>query len=112
MDRLFYLAMMGLMMALFTGCTSGNSSSPPLVATAATTSDPTAVVPTVPIQRSNSQTTTTDATMPVLIATAVPTATAATEPINWLATVTVDGTSYVLGDPNAPIRLVDYSDFL
>jgi protein-disulfide isomerase len=120
MDRLFYLAMMGLMMTLFTGCTmAGSSSSPPLVATgdqgdatAAAVLEPTAAAPTVPMQSSSSQTTTTDATMPVLVATAVPTATAATESTNWLATVTVDGTSYILGNPNAPIRLVDYSDFL
>jgi protein-disulfide isomerase len=117
MNRLFFRAMMGLMMTLFTGCTmAGSSSSPPLVATgdqgvatAAIILEPTA---TVPMQSSSNQTTTTDATMPVLVATAVPTATAATKSTNWLATVTVDGTSYILGNPNAPIRLVDYSDFL
>jgi protein-disulfide isomerase len=101
MDRLFYLAMMGLMMTLFTGCTmAGRPSSPTTVAidNQAIATTATVPVPAVPTQSSNSQTTTTAAS--------------ATEPTNWLATVTVDGTSYILGNPKAPIRLVEYSDFL
>jgi len=31
---------------------------------------------------------------------------------DWLTTVTVDGDYYVLGNPAAPVRLLDYSDFL
>ena len=52
----------------------------------------------------------------VLVATATPPAEpgvdATTEVIDWLSTVTVDGDYYILGNPNAPIRLIDYSDFL
>ena len=32
-------------------------------------------------------------------------------PTDWLTTVTVEGDYYVLGNPAAPVRLVDYSDF-
>jgi hypothetical protein len=31
---------------------------------------------------------------------------------DWLTTVTVVGDYYILGNPDAPIRLVDYGDFL
>ncbi len=31
---------------------------------------------------------------------------------DWTETATVDGDYYVLGNPAAPIRLVDYSDFM
>lgn len=56
------------------------------------------------------------AATPVLVATSTPivaeaTATPTPTP-DWLSTVTVEGEFYVLGNPNAPIRLVDYSDFL
>lgn len=33
-------------------------------------------------------------------------------PADWLNTVTPDGDYYVLGNPAAPVRLLDYSDFL
>lgn len=33
-------------------------------------------------------------------------------PVDWTETVTVEGDYYVLGNPAAPIRLIDYSDFL
>ncbi|MEZ4859908.1 MAG: hypothetical protein R3C14_01300 [Caldilineaceae bacterium] len=64
------------------------------------------------------------ADLPAITPTAVPTAIAATEPtallvptatnagVDWLATVTVEGDYYILGNPAAPIRLIDYSDFL
>lgn len=32
--------------------------------------------------------------------------------VNWTQTASVDGDFYILGNPAAPIRLVDYSDFL
>jgi protein-disulfide isomerase len=31
---------------------------------------------------------------------------------DWAVTATVDGDLYVLGNPDAPIRFIDYSDFL
>ncbi len=31
---------------------------------------------------------------------------------DWLTTVSVVGDYYVLGNPAAPVRLIDYSDFL
>jgi hypothetical protein len=34
------------------------------------------------------------------------------ETSDWSHTATVDGDLYVLGNPAAPIRLIDYSDFL
>ena len=50
------------------------------------------------------------------IATITPTATAAAiegaEVVDWLQVAGKEGDLYVLGNPNAPIRLVDYSDFL
>jgi hypothetical protein len=35
-----------------------------------------------------------------------------TVPVDWTETVTVEGDFYVLGNPAAPILLIDYSDFL
>ncbi len=34
------------------------------------------------------------------------------ESVDWLQVASKEGDLYVLGNPNAPIRLVDYSDFL
>lgn len=36
----------------------------------------------------------------------------ATAPTSWSEVATVEGDYYVLGNPAAPIRLVDFSDFL
>jgi hypothetical protein len=49
-----------------------------------------------------------------------PTATAIAEvatnpanaPTDWATTATLEGDYYVLGNPAAPVRLIDYSDFL
>ncbi|MBI1299326.1 hypothetical protein GC175_30715 [bacterium] len=41
-----------------------------------------------------------------------PTETAVPEPEDWTETVTVDGDLFLRGNPAAPIRLVDYSDFM
>jgi hypothetical protein len=32
--------------------------------------------------------------------------------VDWLRTASVEGGLYVLGNPAAPLRLTDYSDFL
>jgi len=63
-------------------------------------------------QSSQEPTDTSEITAPVLIATVVPTATAENAPVDWLATASREGNVYILGNPNAPIRLNDYSDFL
>ena len=33
-------------------------------------------------------------------------------PANWLQTAAVEGDYFVLGNPDAPVRILDYSDFL
>jgi protein-disulfide isomerase len=43
---------------------------------------------------------------------ATPSPEVADEPTDWTQTVFVEGDFYVRGNPAAPIRLVDYSDFL
>jgi hypothetical protein len=35
----------------------------------------------------------------------------ATPPPNWLKSASIEGDYYLLGNPAAPVRLVDYSDF-
>ena len=47
-------------------------------------------------------------------ATVAPTGvvTAATPSTDWVNTASVDGDFYVRGNPSAPIRLIDFSDFL
>lgn len=34
------------------------------------------------------------------------------ETVDWTSTASIEGDYYVRGNPNAPIRLIDYSDFL
>jgi len=51
----------------------------------------------------------------VAAATVAPTAaltTAITTMTDWVNTASVDGDFFVRGNPSAPIRMVDYSDFL
>jgi outer membrane biosynthesis protein TonB len=43
---------------------------------------------------------------------AEPTETPVPEAVDWTETVTVDGDLFIRGNPAAPIRLVDYSDFM
>ena len=53
---------------------------------------------------------------PIATKTAAPLDTPTPEPVaelvDWTTTASVDGDHYVLGNPNAPIRLIDFSDFL
>lgn len=49
---------------------------------------------------------------PILVPTDTPETEEAVAPTDWLSTVTVEDNFYILGNPNAPIRLVDFSDFL
>lgn len=47
-----------------------------------------------------------------LVATPVAAAATATPVVDWTTVAGVEGDLYVLGNPNAPVRLIDYSDFL
>ena len=49
---------------------------------------------------------------PTATPTETPTETPVPEPEDWRDTVTVEGDFFVRGNPAAPIRLVDYSDFM
>lgn len=54
----------------------------------------------------------------ILVPTAAPDAAAPVEAeapapqVDWVNTVTVEGDYYIRGNPAAPVRLIDYSDFL
>ncbi len=41
-----------------------------------------------------------------------PTQTAVPAPEDWTETVTLEGDLFIRGNPAAPIRLIDYSDFM
>lgn len=73
------------------------------VATAQPVDSPTAVPATAPADAA------TEAVEPTVLP---PTATPVPEPEDWTETVTVEGDLFVRGNPAAPIRLVDYSDFM
>lgn len=45
-------------------------------------------------------------------ATAPAEAAAPAAPVDWLRTASVEGDYFVLGNPDAPVRILDYSDFL
>jgi protein-disulfide isomerase len=48
------------------------------------------------------------------LATATPAGSSAVEStpdVDWTTTASVDGDYYVLGNPQAPVRLTDFSDF-
>jgi protein-disulfide isomerase len=42
----------------------------------------------------------------------VPTVEPVVESVDWTQTASIDGDYYILGNPAAPIRLVDFSDFM
>ena len=42
----------------------------------------------------------------------VPTAEPVVDSTDWTQTASIDGDYYILGNPVAPIRLVDFSDFM
>src|SRR5262245_17456815 len=56
----------------------------------------------------------TPTSLPTVAATAAPTVapTVATTTTDWVNTASVEGDLYVRGNPHAPIRLIDFSDFL
>ena len=70
---------------------------------------PTAVIiaPTAPLTATTQTTTTGE-----LTTSTVTTASAPGQTTDWLNTASVEGDYYILGNPAAPVRLTDYSDFL
>lgn len=89
--------------------TSAEPADPPVVLTTEEAVEATATAPAAAAPITGSATT--QRAAPVLVPTDTPQVADAIE-TDWLATVTVEGDFYILGNPNAPIRLVDYSDFL
>lgn len=118
MPRLFYLAILAMLLA---GCTVPGST---LQQDAETTTGidsqavetvATEVVTNAATNTQQPVTTPEIATAaPVLVPTDTPSVAeeASQAPTDWLTTVTVEDGLYILGNPNAPIRLIDYSDFL
>ena len=49
---------------------------------------------------------------PILVPTEEPVDTPIAETPDWTITAAVDGDYYILGNPQAPIRLIDFSDFM
>lgn len=84
--------------------------SSPAASTSASTEAPTSAV-TATVEQSPA-TDTPEEEAVVLLPTPTPTPGATATPVDWLTTATVEGDYYVLGNPAAPIRLRDYSDFL
>lgn len=115
--RFYYLLSIFLSTALvFTSCAEAQSPAPSMplrspAQTAVVLPTPVTTVPSLGVsiketatQQIREETVTTTSTS--LSSGAMPTA------VDWLATVTIEGDYYILGNPNAPIRLIDYSDFL
>ncbi len=87
----------------------GRSATPTADVAATATTAPAAVIvaTTAPL------TTTTETMATGEITTgAVTTATVPGQTADWLNTASVEGDYYILGNPAAPVRLTDYSDFL
>ena len=102
-----YICLLGLSILLLAGCGAEEAVAPtisadPAIAVAAATA---IVAPTV---------------APTEIATSVPTATPTVASVavaedtsaDWVNVASVEGDLYIRGNPNAPLRLLDYSDFL
>lgn len=51
-------------------------------------------------------------TSTIAVAATVTVTTSNTNNPDWVNTASVDGDFYLRGNPDAPIRLIDYSDFL
>lgn len=103
----FFLLLVAL---LFTACgsadapTTGVPTGAPVVQKMEPTATATTVATAVPTESPT-----------VAAATLIPTAvltTAITTTTDWVNTASVDGDFFVRGNPSAPIRMVDYSDFL
>ena len=99
-------------MVMVAACSSPSPAAPSAVtttpavnavaATAQPADSPTAVPATAPAEVASEAAPT----------SAPPTATPIPEAEDWSQTVTVEGDLFIRGNPAAPIRLVDYSDFM
>lgn len=95
------------------GVASPASGTPSEAVTAVPTEDATVLTPTEePAAAAEEPATGEAASAEVALPTNTPAPELAAESVDWTATVTIDGDYYVRGNPGAPIRLVDYSDFL
>jgi hypothetical protein len=102
-----HTCLLGLSMLLLAGCGEENavaptvSANPPLAVASATasigpTAEPTEIAIDAPIST------------PTVASVALAEDTSA----DWVNVASVEGDLYIRGNPNAPIRLLDYSDFL
>ncbi|MFN8495106.1 MAG: hypothetical protein U0350_46315 [Caldilineaceae bacterium] len=97
---------------LLAGCGSAEpqpTATPTVIAVvqqAASTATPTVVPAATPASSPTAPATAEATVTQTLVATATTTG------ADWVNTASVDGDFYVRGNPNAPIRLIDFSDFL
>ena len=111
MYQFLYPATLIITLTLLVSCTTpAPPTSPQVMVIATETAETLPPPPTLPTENKSESSATTAITVPVLVATEVPTAT--DESVDWLTTTTVEEERYILGNPNAPIRLIDFSDFL
>ena len=115
MRRFRHISLLTLLAILLIGCNPGAPAAPqPAPVAEATTEATAALLPTAtPAPNTDSAATTEPAAVAVLPtatppAAELPTVTPAPD---WLQTATVEGDHYILGNPTAPVRLIDYSDF-
>jgi hypothetical protein len=99
---LYFLIILFCAASLLIGCTPTTQPAPATpVAQAVVLPTPTlepAPAPTNPPAAAPAEPSTPEPTLPTALA-------------DWTTTATVEGDYYVLGNPQAPIRLIDFSDF-
>ncbi|MEZ4678979.1 MAG: hypothetical protein R2932_32665 [Caldilineaceae bacterium] len=122
MHRHFYLiiaAVVSIISVLLIGCAmpgtpaATTNTAEPVIATASFSEESAIAVEAESNNGAN-------ATDPILVPTATPAFLQVTEQpqepaaeaVDWLTQASKEGDLYVLGNANAPIRLIDYSDFL
>ena len=93
-------------------CSPAAAPAPTLVATATTAPTAALVATTVPLTTTTESATTAILTTAIVTTAIVTTATTVEQTTDWLNTAAVEGDYYILGNPAAPVRLTDYSDFL
>jgi hypothetical protein len=101
------IVVLPLILWLLTACGAAPRASAPSAAVAQPTEVTAASAPPA-TDTPAPQATATSTAAPVAVATKPPTAVL----MDWANTAGIEGDYYVLGNPAAPIRLVDYSDFL
>lgn len=106
--KLYWLAVVLFLAA----CGSAEPQAPiaPTVAAVAQQTAPTAPATVAPTDTPASPPTAPATVAPTMAPTTV--VTVATTSNDWVNTASADGDLYVRGNPSAPIRLIDFSDFL